>query len=262
MTWWLLVAAPLAGFVVAPLLDRLIGSVTALEAAEPDAAAPEPADTDNGDEAVVAAAVDNYPPVPYSPAAVRRRSLLLLLVLPLVFLLIALRFGESAKTAVAMAYTVWFTAIAAVDLEHRLIPNRLLFPLQALLPDKASAAWGWIMGLSSVPLFVMCALLWNISAGGMVLGLACEAGLFLLSYALTPLIFGKQGIADGDIKLAPLLGIILGFPRVLAGLFAMSVLSAVVSGFLLLSGRRGPRDYIPFAPFMVGGAAIALFVGG
>ena len=257
MSWWLLVAAPLAGLALAPLLDRLIRSVTAGEAAEPEPA--EPATSENE---APAEPVDNYPPVPYSPAAVRRRRLLLLVAVPLLFLLIAARFGESVKTPVSMAYTLWFLAIAAVDLEHRLIPDRLLMPLQALLPQTAGAAGIWLMGLGSIALFIGCGALWNISAGGMVLGLACESGFFMLSYVVAPLIFGKQGIAEGDLKLSPLLGIVLGFPRVLAGLFAMSVLSAAVSGFLLATHRRGARDYIPFAPFMVGGAAIALFVGG
>ena len=219
MTWWLL-AAPVLGLCIAPLLDRLIrwmpGTVLPAEEAEDD------------------------DPIPYSTTGIERRRLALLLLLPLLFLLVAWRFGETVRTPVMLLYMAWFVVIAAVDLEHRRIPNLSVLP--------------------AIPVAALTAYAWDISLAGMALGAACEFGLFLASYLVLPRILGKQAVAEGDLKLAIPLGMIQGFPRVFVGLFAMSVLSSLVSVALLVSRRRGMRDYIPFAPFMVGGAAVALFL--
>lgn len=220
MTWWLL-AAPVAGLAVAPLVDRLVRwlPTTVLQGGD----APEPDD-----------------PVPYGPVGLERRRRVLLVLLPLLFILVAWRFGDSVRTPVGWLYAAWFVVIAAVDLEHRLIPDLSVLP--------------------AIPVAVLTALAWDISLWGMALGAACEFGLFLASYLLLPPLLGKQAVAEGDLKLAVPLGIIQGFPRVFLGLFAMSVLSATASVYLLATGRRGARDYIPFAPFMVGGAGVALFL--
>lgn len=227
MSWWF-VAAPLLGLAITPLLERLIrwlpGTVVA---ADPDA---EDEDEDEDDDE----------PVPYTAAAMERRRLLLLVLMPALFLLVAWRFGETIRTPVALLYVAWFVVIAAVDLEHRLIPNLSVLP--------------------AIPIAAATALAWDISLVGMALGAVTEFSLFLVSYLLSPRLLGKQAVADGDLKLAIPLGMIQGFPRVFAGLFAMSVLSALASVALLASRRRGMRDYIPFAPFMVGGAAVALFL--
>lgn len=221
---WSLLAAPLLGLALAPLLERLIrwlpGTVIP--------AAGELVEEEEDD------------PVPYTAAGMERRRVVLLVVVPALFLLVAWRFGETIRTPVALLYMAWFVVIAAVDLEHRLIPNLSVLP--------------------AIPIAGLTAYAWDISLVGMALGAATEFSLFLVSYVLSPRLLGKQAVAEGDLKLAIPLGMIQGFPRVFAGLFAMSLLSALASVVLLASRRRGMRDYIPFAPFMVGGAAVALFL--
>jgi prepilin signal peptidase PulO-like enzyme (type II secretory pathway) len=62
----------------------------------------------------------------------------------------------------------------------------------------------------------------------------------------------------GDVKLAALIGLMVGFPRVLWAL-ALGVLAGGVTSILLLLFRlRGLKSYIPYAPFLCSGAIITL----
>lgn len=190
--------------------------------------------------------LDRFIPwLPHEPAAytdgelVLRRRLLLVLT-PLLFLAAALRFGDDVRTPVLLVYTAWALAVGAIDLEHRLIHHVMVVP--ALL---AAPLLAW---------------LWGVGVLGMVLGFATAFGFFLLSYLGTRLLFHAEGVALGDLYLAAIIGTLTGFPRAFLALLAMSVLSGVVSGFLLLSRRRTARDYIPFAPFILAGAWVALFL--
>ncbi|MDO8671632.1 MAG: A24 family peptidase, partial [Dehalococcoidia bacterium] len=67
-----------------------------------------------------------------------------------------------------------------------------------------------------------------------------------------------KGMGAGDVKLAGFLGLMLGWPVVLPGLFLGFALAAAVSIGLLLTGRASMKTYIPYAPFLVVGAFLAL----
>lgn len=144
-------------------------------------------------------------------------------------------FGASLQAGIAALYTALFIVIFAVDLEHRIVPNRLIFPALVVAPPTA-----WLSGLS----------LPSILAGG-----ALAFGLLLLSSLLYP-----GGVGGGDVKLAALIGLITGYPGVITAMLGFALLAGAVAAFLLVTGRKGRRDYIPYAPFMVVGATLALLV--
>jgi leader peptidase (prepilin peptidase) / N-methyltransferase len=54
------------------------------------------------------------------------------------------------------------------------------------------------------------------------------------------------------------IGLMLGWPSIFTALFAAAFLAAATSLALLLARRVGMRSYIPFGPFLVGGAVLAL----
>ena len=172
----------------------------------------------------------------WGPAASHRRRLALLVAAPVLFLLGGLVFGPGARAALFALYAAFFLLLAAIDLEHRIVPNRLVLPAIVIAP--------------------LAALLWGHSPLGLLLGGALHLGFFALSAVLF-----RGGIGMGDVKLAALLGILTGFPGVFMSLMASALLSGVVSGLLVLTRIRSLRDYIPFAPFMLAGALIALLVG-
>ena len=144
--------------------------------------------------------------------------------------------GFTLEFAVAAALLAALIAITVIDLMHQIIPDVISLP--GILVGFASAvALGRVSWLESVLGIVIC--------GGIFFAVIIVSG---------------GGMGGGDMKLAAMLGAFLGFK---VGLFAMLtgvVLGGVVAAVLLVLGRKGRKDAIPFGPFLaVGGAAALLF---
>lgn len=151
-------------------------------------------------------------------------------------------FGPSWMTVV---YGVLYSAllvVAGTDLTHKIIPNVITFP-------------GMVVGLLSaatvLPLGLVNGLIGLLVGGGI---------LWVLAWA-SPYLFGKEGMGGGDIKLLGMIGAFLGWKPALMTIMVGSFLGSVV-GVTLIAARVIKReDYIPFGPFLVCGALIALFFG-
>ena len=70
----------------------------------------------------------------------------------------------------------------------------------------------------------------------------------------------RGGLAVGDLYLVAPIGLMLGWPVIFTALFAAAFLAAGTSLALLVARRVGMRSYIPFGPFLVGGAVVALLI--
>lgn len=145
-----------------------------------------------------------------------------------------------ALFALAAAAGVALTFIFVVDLEHRLIFDLSIFPLLALILAA--------VGLFDRPRLVTLAL-----------AAALSGLIFLLFYGLGWLLYRQEALGFGDVKLALLLGALIGWPGLVTALFATAILAAVLSLLLLASGSVERRAFIPFGVFMTLGAAFALF---
>lgn len=82
-------------------------------------------------------------------------------------------------------------------------------------------------------------------------------GFFYFLYQVTK----KKGFGLGDVKLAPSLGLILGWPKTLIGVWLAFVVGAVVAITLLILGKKKMKQTIVFGPFLVIGTMIALWWG-
>jgi leader peptidase (prepilin peptidase)/N-methyltransferase len=137
-------------------------------------------------------------------------------------------------------------ALVLTDLDHKRIPNRILYPatvIALVLLVAGAAAEG---NLSAVPRAV--------AGGGIYFGL-------LLVIAL----LARGGFGMGDVKLAFLLGTFLAFPSwdtLGAGIFLAFLIGGVASLLLLITKRKGRKDAIPFGPPLILGAWIAVVWGG
>ncbi|HEX8733023.1 MAG TPA: A24 family peptidase [Ktedonobacterales bacterium] len=143
-----------------------------------------------------------------------------------------------ALFALAAASLITLAFIFVVDLEHRLIYDLAIFPLTILLLV--------VVGVFDRHRFATVA----ISA------LICAA-IFLLFYGLGWLIYRQEALGFGDVKLALLVGAIVGWPGVTTALLVTAVLAAIFSLLLLASGADR-RAFIPFGVFLTVGAAFAL----
>ncbi len=87
---------------------------------------------------------------------------------------------------------------------------------------------------------------------------AIGAALFFL---LIVLISRGKWMGIGDIKLAFLMGLFLGFPNILVALFLAFFIGAIMGLGLIILGKKGLKSEVPFGPFLVSGTFIALFWG-
>jgi leader peptidase (prepilin peptidase) / N-methyltransferase len=90
---------------------------------------------------------------------------------------------------------------------------------------------------------------------------ALLGGLALAGFYLLLMVINPSGMSLGDVKLAASLGTLLawfGWRLLLAGGFAGFLLGGVFAGALLVSRRAGRKQPIPFGPFMIAGAVLAV----
>jgi leader peptidase (prepilin peptidase) / N-methyltransferase len=147
------------------------------------------------------------------------------------------RFGLGGEGAVAACFAVVLVVLAAIDLERRIIPNRIVVPAAMLIL------------IAQIALSPDRALEWTAAALG--------AALFLF----LPLLVYPNGMGMGDVKLALLLGVGLGWaivPALVVGLLAAFVVAVVV---LARGGLAARKTALPFGPFLALGALVALFLG-
>jgi leader peptidase (prepilin peptidase)/N-methyltransferase len=145
-------------------------------------------------------------------------------------------FGFTLRAAVAVVFCATLVAISVTDLEHRLIPNRIVLPAAAVVLAAQTAAEPSAE--------------WALAAVG-------AAGFLLVAALAYP-----GGMGMGDVKLALLLGAALG--RTVTVAMMIGMVSALVPsvGLLVRHGSAGRKMGIPFGPFLALGGVIALFAGG
>jgi leader peptidase (prepilin peptidase)/N-methyltransferase len=156
------------------------------------------------------------------------------------FLAAALLFGDVWIAAMVAAFLAVVEAAAAIDLRHRVIPNRILYPSLAAFAVVVVTLWAAGRRVS----------LW-----GAVLGLvAYGGGLLLIALA------SRSGMGMGDVKLAGLVGLVLGALgwKYVGVAVALGILAGglVAVGALLRGARR--KDVLPFGPSIALGALLSV----
>ena len=140
-------------------------------------------------------------------------------------------------TAIYLVLLALMVVLAATDLDQRRLPHVVLDPLI-------------VLAAVFVPFNPAVAPLDALLGAGAAVG-------FLGVLALVV----RGGLAVGDLYLVAPIGLMLGWPAIFTALFAAAFLAAGSSLFLLAVRRVGMRSYIPFGPFLVGGAVLALALG-
>lgn len=126
--------------------------------------------------------------------------------------------------------------MSVIDLKRGIVPNGIVYPamlisvILALLSPDASA------------------------------GLSLIGGATLLALVVIPAV-ALGGIAVGDIKLACLIGLMVGFPYCLFALFGGIILGGLAAITLLLLKIKGRNDEMPYAPYLSVGAIAMMLVG-
>ncbi|HWX52662.1 MAG TPA: A24 family peptidase, partial [Solirubrobacteraceae bacterium] len=147
---------------------------------------------------------------------------------------------HSSAVGIAMSLTLILLVVpvAMIDLEHRIIPNKL---------TALGAVLALVLGTALDPSGEPERLLAGAAAGGFLL-------LAALAY--------PGGMGMGDVKLAAVLGLLLG--RAVAPALLIALLSGVVVGIFVIARKgthAGRKTAVPFGPFLALGALVAVFAG-
>jgi len=146
-----------------------------------------------------------------------------------------LAFGLTAKAAIAAFFCAVLVAVSAIDLEHRIIPNRIVLPATVVVLVANSAR--------------------DLSPEWALAALAGSGVLFAAAVAY------PAGMGMGDVKLALLMGAALG--RTVSVALMVGMLAALVPSVVLLvrHGSKARKMGVPFGPFLAIGSVAALFWG-
>ena len=153
------------------------------------------------------------------------------------FLALYLHFGLTAALLKYLFLTALMVAVSFIDMEYFIIPNSLVLS-------------GVIFGIGII-FFVHDISLWSALLGA----ISCSGLLLLVS------LVSQGGMGLGDVKLSLVTGLFLGWPLGPVGLLSGVCAGGLVGITLLVTGLKGRKDPIPFGPFIVLGAMIALFWG-
>ncbi len=145
---------------------------------------------------------------------------------------------SASEVVLGLVLVVVLVPVALIDLEHRIIPNKITLPAAV-----AAVAIGAALDLKGVPEQLIA----GAGAGGFLLA-------FLLMY--------PRGMGMGDVKLAAVLGLFLGRSvpvAILAGVLTATLVGAVV--IARVGVEKGRKTAVPFGPFLALGGIIGLFAG-
>ena len=159
------------------------------------------------------------------------------LITGLAFGVIALVNGLDLDLLLELPFAAMLIAVAGIDLEHRIVPNKILLPLAV-----------WAIGAAAV---VRTDMLPELLIGG-----TCAFGLLFLAALVHP-----RGMGMGDVKLAGVMGLYLGAsvaPALLIGFLTGSLVGVAI---VAKHGAAGRKRGVPFAPFLALGGIVALLVG-
>ncbi|MDQ3958364.1 MAG: prepilin peptidase [Actinomycetota bacterium] len=163
----------------------------------------------------------------------------------ILFALSAVKFGPSVETFVFAAFFWVLVVLTVIDVDHKLLPNRIVYP---------SFVAGWA-GLAVAALVD--------DAPGRLLDAAVGAAIFG-GFFFVVAVIAPAGMGFGDVKLGFVLGTFLGYVRlglVPLGMFLAFFTGAVTGLAFMLKTGGGRKMQIPFGPFLALGTVLAILAG-
>jgi leader peptidase (prepilin peptidase)/N-methyltransferase len=149
--------------------------------------------------------------------------------------------GNTGQLALMGLYVLALILLFATDLDQRLLPDVITYPLIVL------ALVGFVLGVGPY--------VHDPTELGFAAGAAVGMPLFLYLLSIP---FGAGAIGLGDLKLLVSVGLLSGPLRLLAGLISGALLGALAIVALIVLRRITLRSYVPYGPFLIVGAIWAL----
>lgn len=169
----------------------------------------------------------------------------------ILFAFIYWHFGFVWESAFVAFYCCIFVVLLVTDLEHGVLPNKIVYP--GVVIAFILAALGSLLGFEPHYIANLGFKWW--AADAIVGGAIFFGFLFIVAVA------SRGGMGWGDVKLAGMVGLVTGFPLVFVAMFLAFVGGGLIAGTLLLLKVKKRKDAIPFGPFISLAAIATLFWG-
>ncbi len=140
--------------------------------------------------------------------------------------------------------TPMLLSVFVIDYQLQIIPNRLNLTI-----FEIGFIFAFLYGLSNVAITI-----------NMLLGMIAGGGIFLLITLIGGLIYGKEAMGFGDVKLMGALGLYFGLSNMIIITLVSFLIGAILSIALLVTKIKKSDEYIPFGPFIVIATFISMYV--
>ena len=135
-------------------------------------------------------------------------------------------------------------SIFVIDYKSQIIPNRL-----TLTVFEIGLIFTFIYGLSNIAISI-----------DMLLGMLAGGGIFLVITLLGGIVYGREAMGLGDVKLMGALGLYFGLTNIIIIAFLSFLIGAILSIIFLITRVKKMNDYMAFGPFIVLATFIVIFV--
>ena len=154
----------------------------------------------------------------------------------IIFSFVYLQVGLTSKMIYLLVIMAIFIVIFVYDLKYYIVPDKFVFS------------------------GIIISAIWVFLTGDILITFASAIGASFFFFLIW---FFSKGLAMGfgDVKLAFLIGLLFGWPNVVVGLFLGFFFGAIIGTISLLINQKNLKSEIPFAPFLLSGAFVALFWG-
>jgi prepilin signal peptidase PulO-like enzyme (type II secretory pathway) len=144
---------------------------------------------------------------------------------------------KTTANLVLSLFLVWgLIVIFFIDLKHFIIPLEMIYPLIAVF------------------------FIFRIIDGNFLNYFLSGCGAFLFLFSLFLITKGK-GMGFGDVQFAFLMGIVLGFPKIIVAFYLAFLTGAIIGTILIIKGKAKLKKPIPFGPFLSGAVFISYLWG-
>lgn len=179
-----------------------------------------------------------------------RPNYILMLVNALIYVMLVYRYGiqdsfiSNLTLIKYMILTPMLLSAFVIDYKLQIIPNRL-----NLTMAEIGIVIAFLYGTSNVAITI-----------DMLLGMLAGGGIFLAITLIGGLIYGKEAMGLGDVKLMGALGLYFGLSNIIIVAVIAFLIGAIIGIILIATKIRKSNEYIPFGPFIVIAAFICMFV--
>ena len=150
--------------------------------------------------------------------------------------------GLTIDSLVHFAFIATLIVVTYIDLDHRIIPNRITLP--------------------GIPIFFVCSLLLPLpTLKDAALGILIGGGSLFVVGWIYQAITGKIGMGGGDVKLLGMIGALTGWQGVIFTIYTASAVGTVIGLGVMALKKKNLKLAIPFGPFLSLGAITYIFFG-